>query len=420
MTHPEIASGQMILPKCPGRFGDHHGLIITGPEPNGRRGLRPPPSRIHEVVMIWSSAYRFTTAPTLESMAFTGITRKSRVSVMFAVFWLCASASQSTAQTYTIADLGTLLENSVSKAYALNDSGEAAGVSETPTAAIATMFSGGKATSISTLGSSVSYANAINNSGEIVGWNSYDSNANFDPQAFIYSNGTMVNINSATLFPSGTEANGINNSGEVVGTGYLSPSNFHAFMYSGGKIRDLGPSGAYQASAYAINTSGQIVGTYSLNSGASGTFLYTNGMMTRVPNPAGTRGGFGVAINDNGEIVGALYPAEGGSHAAKFRDGVWTDLGNLPGAQGSAANAINTAGDIVGTAIFPPIYKPFRAGKHVPFISTTGGLVNLNMLIPSGSGFTLTDAVGINDSGQILCDATTSGGSAHAVLLSPK
>jgi probable HAF family extracellular repeat protein len=371
--------------------------------------------------MTWKIAYRFAAARTLELTALVGTTRKSAMSVMLTVLWLCASASQSTAQTYTITDLGTLPGNSVSKALALNDAGEAAGVSETPTAAIATKFSSGKATSISTLGSSVSIANGINGSGEIVGWNSYDSNANFDPQAFIYSNGSMLNINSATLFPSGTEAYGINSSGEVVGTGYLSGSNFHAFLYSGGRMEDIGPSGAFQASAYAINTSGQIVGSYSLNSGASGTFLYTNGKMTMLPNPAGSRGGFGVAINGNGEIVGELFPATAiGSHAGKFSNGAWIDLGNFTGAQGSEATAINTAGEIVGTAIFPPIYRPFRAGKHVAVISTTSGLVNLNTLIPAGSGFTLTDAVGINDSGQILCDATNASGQEHAVLLSLK
>jgi probable HAF family extracellular repeat protein/uncharacterized repeat protein (TIGR03803 family) len=185
--------------------------------------------------------------------------------------------------------------------------------------------------------------------------------------------GSMRNINSPSLFPSGTEAYGINNAGEVVGTGYLSSSNFHAFLYSGGKMKDIGPAGAFQATAYAINTTGQIVGTYSLNSGASGTFLYTNGKMTVIPNPSDSRGGFGIAINDNGEIVGTLYPSAGGSHAAKFSSGAWTDLGNFTGAQGSGATAIHGAGQIVGTAIFPPIYKPFKPGKHVPFISTASG-----------------------------------------------
>src|SRR6202789_4245801 len=173
---------------------------------------------------------------------------------------LLARAVPSSAQQYTVTDLGTLPGNSISKASALNDAGEAVGVSDTPTAAIATMFSGGKATSLSTLGSSVSVANAINGSGEIAGWNSFDSGPNFDPQAFLYSNGSMKNINSPSLFPSGTEAYGINNAGEVVGTGYINSSTFHAFLYSGGKMKDIGPSGAFQASAYAINTAGQIVG----------------------------------------------------------------------------------------------------------------------------------------------------------------
>jgi uncharacterized membrane protein len=64
---------------------------------------------------------------------------------MLAALWLCTSATPSDAQQYTVTDLGTLPGNSVSQASALNDAGEAAGVSVTSTAAIATMFSGGNA-----------------------------------------------------------------------------------------------------------------------------------------------------------------------------------------------------------------------------------------------------------------------------------
>ena len=246
-------------------------------------------------------------------------TSRSTCSIVLAALSLFASAAHSIAQTYTVTDLGTLSGNLVSKAYALNNAGEAAGTSSNPTAAIAVMFSGGKATSISTLGGSVSVATAINGSGEIVGWNFFYSNPNFDPQAFLYSNGSMKNINSPSLFPSGTEAWGINSSGEVVGTGYLSSSNFHAFLYSGGQMKDIGPPGAYQASAVAINTSGQIVGGYSLTSGAAGEFLYSNGQMTTLPVPPGSNGVSAFAINDNGVIVGAVYFNSGApAHAVSY------------------------------------------------------------------------------------------------------
>jgi hypothetical protein len=44
----------------------------------------------------------------------------------------------------------------------------------------------------------------------------------------------------------------------------------------------------------------------------------------------------------------------------------------------------------------------------------------LNSLIAPNSGYTLTDAIAINDDGQILCDASTPTSSKHAVLLTPK
>jgi probable HAF family extracellular repeat protein len=330
--------------------------------------------------------------------------------MMLAALSLCAS--QSVAQTYTVTDLGTLNGNTISQGTALNNAGEAVGDSYDPGATTGVMFSGG------TLKSIVGTPTAINASGEIAGYFTPNGATQFN--AYLYSNGRTTDLNSKSLFPAGSQASGINNSGEVVGTGYLSSSNFHAFVYSGGKMTDLGPPGAFQANAYAINTSGQIVGTYALNSGVSGTFLYTNGTMTALPVPNSSSVGYGYAINDSGEIAGFLFIDSGQYHAAKFSNGSWTDLGVLTGSLQNEAKAINASGQIVGTSVFPSTYKPFKAGQHVPFISTAGGLVNLNTLIPSGTGFTLTDAVAINAAGEILCDATNAGGNEHAVLLSPK
>jgi uncharacterized membrane protein len=108
-------------------------------------------------------------------------------------------------------------------------------------------------------------------------------------------------------------------------------------------------------------------------------------------------------------------------HAAHYSHGAWTDLGAISGAVSTQATGINIAGQIVGTAIFPiTSYHPFKPGKHVGFIHNNSALVDLNTMIPSNSGFTITDAVGINDSGQILCNATNTSGYEHAVLLTPK
>jgi hypothetical protein len=102
-------------------------------------------------------------------------TRRFRRSIVLAALSLFSLPAHSIAQTYTVTDLGTLSGNLVSKAYALNNAGVAAGTSSDPTAAIAVMFSGGHATSISTLQSSVSVATAINGSGQIVGWSQFQS-----------------------------------------------------------------------------------------------------------------------------------------------------------------------------------------------------------------------------------------------------
>jgi len=64
-------------------------------------------------------------------------------------------------------------------------------------------------------------------------------------------------------------------------------------------------------------------------------------------------------------------------------------------------------------------YHPPIPGKHFAVIVRNNVLVDLNTLI-SSSGFIITDAVGINDSGQILCTATNTSGNAHAVLIAPR
>ena len=335
---------------------------------------------------------------------------------------LMAATTVSTAQNYNITDLGAVPGEKVSKGYALNDLGQATGVSETPYGAIATLFSNGKAISLGTLEPlDVAIATAINHSGQVVGYEPFSSTPNNDSHAFLYSNGSMKDIHSASLFPAGTMAEGINGSGEVVGQGQLTSSSFHAFLYSNGRMVDIGPPDAYQASAGAINDLGQVVGNFYSTSRGSGAFLYSNGNFTYLGAPPGASAASAFAINSTGQIAGALYFNGVPSHAALYSNGIWTDLGAIPGAAGTHATSINTAGQVVGISVFPiTSYHPFRPGKHVGFIVRNGSPVDLNTLIASNSGFTITDATGINASGEILCDATNTSGYTHAVLLTPK
>jgi probable HAF family extracellular repeat protein len=346
---------------------------------------------------------------------------------LFAV-GLLASAAISRAQNYNVIDLGVVSGDSKSTGAGLNDSGQAVGTSSNPSAALATLFSNGKAINIGNLGGDVSLATAINSIGQVVGRSLTADLTVF--HAFLYSNGVMTDIHSASLFPSGTYAYGINKSGQVVGQGLVNSSTFHVFLYTGGRMTDLGTlPGGNQATARAINDAGQVVGdsdgTIMVSKKTTETFdhafLYSNGKMADLGVPSGGTYSQANAINGNGQIVGVAELSDGVAHAVLYSNGVWTDLGKFPGASATEATGINLSGQIVGTAFFPQqSYHPPIPGKHVPFIVRNGALVDLNTLIASSSGFTLTDAVGINGSGQILCNATNSNKQTHAVLLTPK
>src|SRR5207248_5476162 len=77
-----------------------------------------------------------------------------------------------------------------------------------------------------------------------------------------------------TLGGDGSGANAINASGEVTGFSYVihwTPPNpdphtqWHAFVYSGDVMRDLGTFGGSFSSGSGINASGQVAGFASLN-----------------------------------------------------------------------------------------------------------------------------------------------------------
>ena len=145
--------------------------------------------------------------------------------------------------------------------YGINNSGQVVG----GFGSHAFLYSGGIMTDLGTLpGRSQSVAYGINNSGQVVGYstNSCGSGGlNGCSHAFLYSGG-MIDLGTLPG-TSMSEAYGINNSGQVVGSSFEQVGYFRAFLYSGGTMTDLNdlvnpPSGVYLADARGINDLGQI------------------------------------------------------------------------------------------------------------------------------------------------------------------
>lgn len=317
----------------------------------------------------------------------------------------------------TITDLGTLGGPlSVVNPGSLNASGLAVGES-TPTSDAtlrhAFMYSAGVMTDLGTLGGDLSSAFASNGSGQIVGYSQVTGLTNLDHQrgndayhAFLYSGGIMADL--GTLGGTRSQAFSINDHGQIVGgsTTTTIPEQ-HAFLYSGGVMNDLGTLGGSQSIALGINQSGQIVG-YSATTGNLGTrgFLYSGGAM----NDIGTLGGsssYAYGLNDSGEVVGYSNTTAGTQHAFLYTGGAMVDLGTLGGVE-SYAYGVNNSGEIVGS-----LYSP---GSSRAFLYSGGSMIDLNSLLPAGSDWSLNNAVAINDSGLILGDGFING-ETHAFLL---
>ena len=139
----------------------------------------------------------------------------------------------------TMSDLGTL-GGTNSIASGINASGQIVGQANTTgDAAIhAFLYSSGTMTDLGTFGGTNSQAFSINASGQIVGHADLTGDSVTD--AFLYGGGTMTDL--GTLGGTESTALAINASGSVVGDSYLSGRTngpFHAFLYTVGTMYDL-------------------------------------------------------------------------------------------------------------------------------------------------------------------------------------
>lgn len=219
-------------------------------------------------------------------------------------------------------------------------------------------------------------AECINEAGQIVG-TAIPANGNWF--SFLYSDGKMINLSSFAgdnnHWDSITDPR-INNRGQITGiflVDSVKETPAHAFLFADGKFTILGSlartnsySSNYLCGGQAINDLGQIVGdSNSSKGGQAHAFVYSDGKMKDL----GTlfKGGSSCAcgINNRGQIVGLAYLEEWNSHAFLYSDGKMVDLNVryasllVSGASKqtgficlSEARAINNQGDIVGQGIY--------------------------------------------------------------------
>ncbi len=274
---------------------------------------------------------------------------------------------------------------------------------------------------------------AMNNRGEIIGtFGPFAARpGDINPNAihiFLWSNGRLHDLGS------NGEAVGINSEGQVVGEKTW-PDGQHGFLYSRGAMQEVrNPLGSEYSEVKAINGKAQMVGVASGPSKRTGpqpnaiihTFLWNNGAASgiRLPQHDGfsTYGGAN-AINDAGQAVinaddldeaGAKSGLGATSRCYLWQNGTVTDLGTLPGFSMNAV-AINNRGQIIGNATKTGGY-PQSNFTH-PFLWQSGVLHDLNDLTDH-KGAMLTHVLGLNNRGQIVGYGEGSG-KHYSFLLTP-
>lgn len=296
-------------------------------------------------------------------------------------------------------------------------------------------------------GDTVSGASGINNHGDIVGVSSKDDATT---RIFLVHQSRMTSLGSVLFLGSGSGPD-INDNGKINLKQRLSSytvlsayEKHHAILYSGSRKVDFAmPLGWKSATVRGINTSGQlIVMCYRHAAGnrpSRAAFVYDSHThkFSLLPLPPGFQGaGFAMGINDHGQIVGSLWQAGILTQAVLWNTGQPVRLTGLPGMDDSSADGINNSGEMVGSAwsglnaaaqyvndhpqrwrLLVPLFQKQWKNRAVVFQDNKAQ--DLNSLIPEDAGWTLEEASGINDRGQIVGYGLHNG-QERAFLMTPR
>jgi probable HAF family extracellular repeat protein len=252
------------------------------------------------------------------------------------------------------------------------------------------LWNGGSLRDLGTLGGNDAAAQAINENGEVAGLSYTNTGINETTglptvHPFVWRNGTMQDLGSlgGTLampgsFSFGPFAKFFNEHGDVAGTSMLpGDEDYHAFVWTNGRMIDLGTLGGNLSEAFAINDAGQVVGLARTTNMPRSyhPFLWEKGQMIDLGVAAPCTRGGALTINSRGEIAGGF-------------GGCGPDPGDRTFNRGFL----------------------WQKGKPI---------VDVNTLITPGSEIWVDEISFINDTGMMVGAGILPDGSSRAVLLVP-
>ena len=244
---------------------------------------------------------------------------------------------------------------------------------------------------LGTLGGLSSIALAVNDKGQVCGGADRSDGTR---HAFLWTDGKMTDLGTLPLWTQ-SEAWDLNNVGQVVGISTNTGSLSSAFLWENGKLIDLGhltgqPTG--DTSAFGINDAGQVAGVSRVSPTEGHAFRWEDGVLQDIPNGMGGLSAGALDINNAGQIVGGGDTDGSPGGAFVWTDGDMKNLGTL-GGELSWAQAINSTGAIVGSSERPAGNRVFHA-----FLWDDGEMVDLGAL----GNFPSSKAEAINDRGQVV------------------
>lgn len=282
-------------------------------------------------------------------------------------------------------------------------------------------------------GATNSHGNAINSKGEVAGrtFKAVANRLSNEYATYWNANGSPAIIKPAS--GGFSNAFGINDPGQLVGQAIFSNNTYQAFLWTAGKLVNIGSTvSSGPSTASSINTYGTVLGSYTLSDGSSQPFLWTPNVSN---GPIGTVSVLNQIIvdtstshvlNDAGQIVGR-DSASGQAAIFDPANGSVQDLDPTGVFYGSFGWASNNVGQVVGSGDIG--YSVYGFNVQAFLWDPISGMRNLmdptqfSIYDTSGnpiSGVNLMVAYDVNDKGQIVGYLKNSANQLRIYLLTPR